>query len=136
VTDQAARPALLVVALFVGAWLALGLRADVLESEGERALARATIGPVPPEDVVEARHSLARARRFNPDQEPRIIESRLLIRVGRTKEGGIVARRVIAEEPENALGWYLAFVSSSPGIRQAALQRVGELNPWLADSLR
>ena len=137
------RAVLLVIVAVVGAWLSLGLRATFRERNGEGVLARAQLAQAqerpPPngDEVLAGQLQLEGARRFSPDQGPLISEGLLLAAVGRIDEGEIVARRVLAEEPENVQAWYLAYISAtSPDNATRALRRVEELNPWLAEQLR
>jgi hypothetical protein len=131
------RAALVVLAVLVGAWLALGLRAVELEEDGNATLERARAGPVPIEEVRRARRDLQRARRFSSDLAPLVDEGNLLAAVGRAEEAARIAARATTEEPENLEGWLLAYrVAPDRARAQAALRRIGGLNPLVPDDLR
>jgi hypothetical protein len=131
------RAAVVAVALVAGAWLVWSLHSLDLEADGERVLERARRGPVAPAEVERARDALRDARRLSADQGPLVTEGLILVAAGRSGEAAAIARRVIANEPENVRAWHLAYASASDRTRAGrALRRVRELNPWLGDSLR
>lgn len=143
-TSAVARAALVAIALVVGAWLVLGIRAVELESEGRVVLRQAQSGPITPGEVSRGRELLRRARRFSADKGPMVNESLLLATAGRGEEAAALAERVLADEPENLEGWivlYLALRDSTQTphgqVRAArALRMVRALNPWAERALR
>jgi hypothetical protein len=138
VNSFAIRSALVVTALLVGAWLALGVRALALESDAGDVLARARVGPVPAAELHKAIDDLAKAGRLSPDQGPVITQGELLAAAGRDDEARAVAKRVTGDEPDNLQGWFLTWVVSDPDKRAKAhaKQRLLELNPWFEYALR
>jgi hypothetical protein len=128
---------LVAAALLVIGWLALSLRALDLEAEGKATLKRANRAPIPLAEVREAQDALQRARRFNADQRPLLVEASLLAAVGRRAEAAALVQRVIEQEPENDQAWFMAYVTAADRERAAqARRRVRELNPWAGDALR
>lgn len=134
----AIRSALVVTALLVGAWLALGVRADALENDARAVIDRARAGDVPPAEVNAALDDLAKAGRLSPDQGPLIRQGELLTAAGRNDEARAVVTRVTEAEPDNLQGWFLAWVVADPDTpaKAHAKARLLELNPWFAYSLR
>jgi hypothetical protein len=132
------RSALVVMALVVGAWLALGVRALALESGAEDVLDRARGGPVPQAEVTAAIDDLAKAGRLSPDQAPVIRQGELLAAVGRDDEARALAKRVTDAEPDNLQAWFLAWVVADPDkpAKAHAKRRVLELNPWFEYALQ
>ena len=132
------RSALVVTAVLVGAWLALGVRAVALENDGRAVVARARAGPVPPAQVNEALDDLAKAGRFSPDQSPLIHQGELLTSVGRTDEAKAVAKRATDAEPDNLQAWFLTWVLADPNspAKADAKARLLQLNPWFGYALQ
>jgi hypothetical protein len=132
------RSALVVTALLVGAWLALGVRAVALETDAREVIAKARSGRIPPAEVNKALDDLAKAGRLSPDQGPVIRQGELLAAAGRDDEARAVAKRVTEAEPDNLQAWFLAWVVADPDKRAKAhaKQRLLELNPWFAYALR
>jgi hypothetical protein len=134
------RCALVAVALFAVAWLALSLRASRLEEEGREVVERAEQGSVSKAEVSAGLDALRRARRFNVDSDARIAEAALLAGAGRGKQAIAVGERVVADEPENLEAWVLVYLSaafaSDEDRAASALRRLDALNPQLADRLR
>jgi predicted Zn-dependent protease len=131
------RPALVVLALVVGVWLAFGARAVLLQDDADTVLARARAGDASPTQVNSALQDYARAGRLSPDQTPLIHQGELLYAAGRPAEADAVARRAVKSEPDNLQGWVLAWEAApnSPE-REHAKKRVLELNPWFAYALQ
>jgi predicted Zn-dependent protease len=138
VNSFAIRSALVVIALLVGAWLALGVRAVALENDSETVLARARAGPIPAAEANKALDDLAKAGRLSPDQAPLIHQGELLTAIGRTGEAHAVAKRATDAEPDNLQAWFLTWVLADPGTeaKAHAKARLLELNPWFAYALR
>jgi predicted Zn-dependent protease len=134
----AVRLALLALALLVGGWLVLGLRAVRLEEQANATIQRARTGPVAPADVNRALDDLAEAGRLSPDQAPLIDQGELLAAAHRNDEARAIAKRVTEVEPDNLQGWYLAWVVADPDKRAKAhaKRRLLELNPWFSEVLR
>jgi hypothetical protein len=138
VNSFAIRSALVVMALLVGAWLALGVRAVALENDSETVLNRARAGPIPAAEANKALDDLAKAGRLSPDQSPLIHQGELLTAIGRTGEAHAVAKRATDAEPENLQAWFLTWVLADPGTaaKAHAKARLLYLNPWFAYALR
>jgi hypothetical protein len=125
------------LALVVIAWLALGLRATLLEADGrdaiERGETRAAVLAAALEDVRDARS-------WNAGSAPRLIEARLLAADDRAAEAVVLASEVARDEPENLEAWALLYVGAlstdDAALRRRSLQRIDELNPQLAERLR
>jgi Flp pilus assembly protein TadD len=104
------------VALLALAWLALGIRALDLESEGTAS-------------------ALRDARLLSVDKEPLVNEGLALYKAGRRDEGLAVTRRVVAEEPDNLQGWlalsYLYTASDDSRRATRALRQARALNPFI-----
>jgi hypothetical protein len=132
------RPALVLLALVVGVWLAFGTRAVLLQDDADAVLARARAGDASPTQVNSALQDYARAGRLSPDQTPLIHQGELLYAAGRTGEADAVARRAVKSEPDNLQSWFLAWVVAPPNSpeREHAKKRVLELNPWFAYALQ
>jgi hypothetical protein len=138
VNTFAIRCALVVIALLVAAWLALGVRAVALENDAQLVINRARAGPIPAAETNKALDDLAKAGRLSPDQAPLIHQGELLAAVGRDDEARAVARRATDAEPDNLQAWFLAWVVADPDpvAKAHAKARVLELNPWFAYALR
>ena len=134
----AIRSALVVTALLVGAWLALGVRALALETDARAVVDRARAGPLRTAEVNAALDDLASAGRLSPDQGPVIRQGELLVAAGRDDEARVLAKRVTEAEPDNLQAWVLAWVVADPDpqAKAQAKARLLELNPWFAYALR
>jgi hypothetical protein len=125
------------VALVVIAWLALGLRATLLEAEGRDAIEH---GETRTSRITAALDDARSARRWNADSAPRLIEARLLAADGHAARAVALARAVARDEPENLEAWAVLYVGAiatdDAALRRRSLHRIGELNPQLAERLR
>jgi hypothetical protein len=123
------RSALVAIALLAGAWLVLGVRALNLESEARS----------PSSGLERSLSSLRSARLLSVDKEPLLNEGLMLFASGRREEGVAIAKRVVAEEPDNLDAWlalyYLYSTSSDPKRAAHATRRVRALNPLAGDRL-
>ena len=127
---------LIVSALLVGAWLAVGLRVTALEDQGNSAFDRARNGSLGRAEIAQARDALQSADMLTLDPTPELIERRLLAALGNEDEAAIRAIQVLANEPKNVDAWYLAHVSAVNAQGLALTRRrVQELNPLLGDQL-
>jgi hypothetical protein len=138
VNSFAIRSALVVTAVLVGAWLALGVRAVALETNAQKVINRARTGPIPASEANQALNDLANAGRLSPDQSPVIRQGELLTAVGREGEARAVAKRATDAEPDNLQAWFLTWVVAHPNsnAKAHAKARVLELNPWFAYALK
>jgi Flp pilus assembly protein TadD len=138
VNRSAIRPALVLLALVAGVWLAFGLRSVRLEEDADAVLAQARSGPVSPAEVNSALDDYAKAARLSPDQTPLIHQGELLYAAGRHAEAEAVAHRATDVEPDNLQSWFLAWVVAKPKTAEKAHaeKRVLELNPWFEYALR
>jgi hypothetical protein len=140
-TSAVTRFALVAIALVAGAWLALGMRAVELESDGRAVLRQAQAGPITPGEVSRGQDLFRRARRFSADKGPLVNESLLLATAGRSEEAAAVAERVVGDEPDNLEAWIVLHLATrgAPGQRKRAaraLRMVRVLNPSAARGLR
>jgi hypothetical protein len=127
------------VALLVLAWLALSLRAFHQEAEGREVLDHAQLGHIGDAEVSRGLDALRRARSFNADAEPLLAEVQLLVAAGRDREAAAVAKRLVAQEPDDLEGWIAlslaATVTHDRALRARALREVKRLNPQLGERL-
>lgn len=130
------RTALVVLALCVGAWLAVGYRDTRLEAKGADALAAIQKGSLPPGEAREALKSLHDAQWLNPDKDPRVLEGELSLFLSDRAKAVAIARELTAAEPENVRGWFLAYIAGTGAAKLAAHRQVQRLDPWAADRLR
>lgn len=105
------RAGLLVCALAVCLWLAVGLRATRLQAEADRRVPAAQIDR---DEVRRKRELLSDARWLNPDTAPLIREAQLLLFVDRDREAIRLLEEVVRREPDNYEAWR--------GLSQAALR--------------
>jgi hypothetical protein len=136
VTTLAVRAALVVLAVLILAWLAVGLRAVRLEDQAEATLDRARAGAVSDTDFRNAQDRLEEADDLSPDLGPLITYGQLLEAVGKRREADFVARAVTVDEPDNLQAWYLAYVADpNPASREHALDELLRLNPFMEVTL-
>jgi hypothetical protein len=132
VTSLAVRALLVVLAAFVLAWLALGLRAVRLEDQAQATIDRARAGPVTDLDVAQARDHLTEARRLSPDKGPAIREGQLLDAAGRKAEADFIGRSLVSQEPDNLQAWFLAWVAAGDEQwKHQSLTHLRRLNPYI-----
>jgi hypothetical protein len=136
VKNALVRIVLVVVALCVGAWLALGYRAVELEEKGQDAVTASQHRPLAPVEEREAFEALDDARFLNADEAPNLIEGNLLLFTGDRPKAAEFARKITADEPENVSGWFLAYLAETGAAKRNAIRRVSELDPWAAEALR
>jgi hypothetical protein len=128
---------MIAVAVVVGAWLALGYRADRLEGQGWEAFTRTTPRESLDTKLARAGRLLHRARRFNADPSPLLREGFMFVYTGRDVRARAAARRVVAQEPDNLDGWRLLYMAASgPASAAQARRMVKALDPWAAATLR
>ena len=130
------RTILIVLALCVGAWLALGYRAIQLDRKGEDAVASFRDGPIPPARAREALDALDDARFLNADEAPNLIEGNLRLWMGERDRAAAIARQITDREPQNASAWFLAYLAETGPAKRAAIRRISELDPWAGEVLR
>jgi hypothetical protein len=132
VTNLAVRTALVAFAALVLASFAFGLRSVVLEDRAEAVIDRARAGTASGEDIRQARDWLDDAARLNADRAPDIKKARLLYLTDQDREALALAKRVLADEPENLEAWYLVYATDYvPARRNAALAEMRHLNPYI-----
>jgi hypothetical protein len=139
VASAVIRSALVVVALVAGAWLVLSFRAVELEGDADAVFARAQRGEATPADVRHGHDLLRSARLLSADKSPLLAEGLLLFAGGRHDDGLAIAKRVVADEPENLGAWLALHVMYSrthdaKGAAHAA-RKVSALNPLAGDAL-
>jgi predicted Zn-dependent protease len=124
----AGRIALAAVALLALAYLTIGLRNVVLAERGARL---AALENPTDAEVAEAEDLLERARLFDPDTRPLLVEGGLLAAQGRD-EGVALIERAVEREPDNVLAWSVlaaATREADPARSRAARARMRELSP-------
>ena len=118
-------------------WLALGLRATLLEAEGRDALERGGEAAGQPDGALD---DLRAARRWNSGSAPRLIEARLLATGGRPAQAVALAQEVARDEPENLEAWAVLYIGAlaidREPLARRSLQTIGELDPQLGERLR
>jgi hypothetical protein len=127
---------LVVLALAVVGWFAVGYRNDRLTTDGERALAAAHNPPIPPELGRKGLKDLHDAQFLNADENRRVDEGELSLFLGKRAEAAAIAREVTAEEPDNVRGWFLAYLAEHGAATRKARDEVRRLDPWAGDALR
>jgi hypothetical protein len=121
---------LVVLAVLVLAWLALGVRAVRLEADAQGVLDRARTESVSPAEVSRAMDFLDRARKLSPDRGPLVKQGQLQLAVGHPREAAALARRAVAEEPDNLQAWSLVFATArTTAVRRRTLTQLRRLNP-------
>jgi predicted Zn-dependent protease len=131
---MAARVALAAAALAVVAWLAVGLRAARLASDGAD-VARGAAQVSPGRRTSQALHRLRDAASRTPDKDPDDDRAWLLHRLGRDAAAIEVLVRLTRAQPDNAEYWAdLARVSARtrPAVARAARARLRTLVPLVA----
>jgi hypothetical protein len=129
------RTGLVVLALGVGAWLAVGYRDAKLEAKGERVVAEMRHGPITPARAGEGLDALDDARFINPSEDPDLVEGNLRLFRGQREKAAEIANQLIADHPENADAWFLAYLAERGSAKRAALKRLSELDPWAGEAL-
>jgi hypothetical protein len=129
------RTALVVLALGVGAWLAVGYRNAKLEAKGEAAVADMRDGPISPARAREALAALDDARFISADPGPKLNEGNLRLFLGQRERAVELAHQLTADEPDNANAWFLAYLAERGPAKRAALKRLRELDPWAGEAL-
>jgi hypothetical protein len=137
VNSLAVRAALVVIALLVGAWLALGVRAIDLEGNAKAVTDLARAGAATPADLQRARDDLHKAELLSPSKDPLIRQGELMAAVGRPVEAAILGYAATLKEPDNLQAWFLVWANEQdPAKKGVAQARLLELNPWFAYALR
>jgi len=117
----AARIVLVVLALVVCAWFALGVRAFKDENAADASIT--VPGAIAAAQARADRALLEEARVLNPDQNVDLIIAQLDARTGDRPAALTIAHRVARSEPENVNAWLLITElapRSSAAYRQAA----------------
>lgn len=123
------RAGLLVCALAVCLWLAVGLRATRLQAEADR---RVPAAQVDRDEVRRKRELLSDARWLNPDTAPLIREAQLLLFVDRDREAIRLLEEVVRREPDNYEAWRglsQAALRLDPRRAREAVRETDRLNP-------
>jgi predicted Zn-dependent protease len=126
-----AKVSLVIVALFVVAWLGANLWSTDEAQEGAILVARAKRTGDRPADYERARSDFQRARRFAPDASVLVQEARVLLFVGYPpRRVARIAEDVVRREPDNTEAWVLLYTArtSSGERRAAALAKARALN--------
>lgn len=124
-------------ALLVAAWLAVGLRATILEERGREQLTEGLTltDPTPAQarTLERAARDFDRAAWLNPDRVHRMYHAQILVILGEEDRARDLVQKVTREEPENLEIWHTAraigLALPDPGLEAEARRRVRELNP-------
>jgi Flp pilus assembly protein TadD len=127
-----ARVAVVIVALAAIAWLGTGLHAVDLEQHG-MAIGGRLAKRLSLSEALAAGRFYERARRFDPDTQPLLLEAGALrfFKEESAKALGL-AREVTRREPENVSAWALVAILADrldPRLAARARRRAGELSP-------
>ncbi len=121
------------VAVLVAAWLAFGLRATVLEQNGNRDLRQAVSNPGDKAAAQRAASDFDRASRLNPDRLPRSYYAQLLVIQGQRDRGVALSDELTRTEPENQEIWEtslaIALATKDAARQTRAVRRLKQLNP-------
>jgi hypothetical protein len=129
------RTALVVLALGVGAWLAVGYRDADLQAKGERVVADMRHGPITPERAREGLDALDDARFINVSEDPDLVEGNLRLFLGQRERALELGRRLTADYPDNADAWFLVYLAERGPAKRAALRRISQLDPWAGEAV-
>ena len=114
------------VAVVAGAWLAFGLRAVDLQSDGQqegRAAGRPPQGP----QLNRALDLLQRAGERNPDPSPQLDEASLRLAAGDDRAAAALLEDVVERNPGSIRGWALLATAAASFDERRSLQANGEL---------
>ena len=128
-----ARIGVVCVALVAIAWLATGLHAADLEQQANRVGAVTPGKPLSYAQVQRAARLYERARAFNPDTRPILLEANLLtfFRAGNVRALRL-ARDVTRREPDNVNAWAIVAGMAArldPLLAARARRRIAEISP-------
>ena len=120
------RAAVVLLAVAVAAWLALGLRNARLEQRGLE-LSQSGAAARTPALAREADRLLRDSETLNPDPTPTLYRGGLALRLGRPEQAVTLLRDVVSEEPENLDAWSLLATAATlardqPLAREALLR--------------
>ena len=127
------RIAVISVAIVAIAWLATGLHASDLELHGNAVGARAQAARLDFAQAQRAARPYERARAFNPDTRPILLEANLLsfFRAGNDRALAL-AKDVARREPDNVNAWAIVAGMATrldPPLAVRARRRIAELSP-------
>jgi hypothetical protein len=123
------RPLILIVAVIVCAWFALGIR-QAQDTDQATAIISGG-GPATPSRLRHADSLLGSARLLNPDRTLDLLSVELALRRGQTAKARRIATALVRSEPMNVAAW-LWFGRASNGDPRAfllALEHAHELDP-------
>jgi hypothetical protein len=108
------------VALAAALWLA----ATFSSERKEQFAANVAFADGPsPATLDRAIRQARRARAWQPDAGPKLVEWRLELRRGRRGRADALLRQVVMREPENAEAWLYAQVAQDPRFARTARRR-------------
>jgi hypothetical protein len=115
------RAVLALTALAAAVWLGLSFRSAHLDQQAANvALAKRAS----PAAVDEAIRQIRKARAWQPDAAPKLLEWRLELRRRHRAAADELLKQVVASEPANAEAWfYVARTAQDPRVAKAALRR-------------
>jgi predicted Zn-dependent protease len=127
-------------ALLVAGWLAVGLRATLLEERADEQLTvRLALDgrdPARAGALSQAARDLDDAGWLNPDRLPRMYRAQILVALGHEERARAIAREVTRAEPDNLEIWRtalgMALALPDRGLEAEARRRIAELNPRLS----
>jgi hypothetical protein len=116
---------MVLAALAAALWLAAAYRSERLE----QLAANVALGPRTSRAAIdEAVRQDRRARAWQPDAGPKLLEWRLELRRGHPGRAEALLRQVVASEPANAEAWFYASRSAhDPRLASTARRRFREL---------
>jgi len=126
-----------IAALLVAAWLAVGLRATILEERGSERLTKNLIPteptPAQARTLAGAARDFDRASWLNPDRVPRMYYAQTILILGERRRARELARQVARKEPENLEIWRtaraIALALPDRAFEAEARRRIRELSP-------
>ncbi len=125
--SKAAAIALLVVALGVAAWFAVGIR-QAVSTDRASAIITAS-GTLKPGQARHAESLLSAAAFLNPDRQVNLLRSQAALEQGDLSRARRLAVTVTRNEPLNAEAWAQLARASRSAAFAAALRHVTELVP-------
>jgi predicted Zn-dependent protease len=113
---------LALTAVAVASWLALSFASE--RREARAAAVSFVAGDASPREVGEALRLARKARAWQADTGPNLVEWRLLYNLKRFRQAEALLGRIAAEEPANADVWgYLAQTARDPRVSREARRR-------------
>lgn len=125
------RIALTVLVVAVLAWVGIGLRNAMLESDAA-GLVGSSAATASSERLAEARDAYLRAAELSPDTAPEVRAAGIANFTGKPREALAILRGVVSREPENLDAWLLIASAADRidrPLAERARARVRSLSP-------